>query len=174
YASGGQRRHGVPRGGRRLRRRRDLHRHEHDVSDRRLLVRVERVSRLEQPLQPRRALHRVERGLPGRRQLWRRLLAPGPRGERERERGDHDLHHAIVAKAVSAAEFYGIVALDQTATAIGNSLTPSSGLTAPTTSPNELLYGAIGVETKLNQSFTAGTGYTQLVREQSDPNAGSP
>src|SRR5213593_1963959 len=82
--------------------------------------------------------------------------------------------NAIVAKAVSAAEFYGIVALDQTATAIGNSITPSSGLTAPTTSADELLFGAIGVETKLNQAFTAGTGYTQLVREQSDPNAGAP
>src|SRR5207244_13659021 len=62
--------------------------------------------------------------------------------------------NAVVAKAVSAAEFYGIVALDQTATAIGNSLTPSSGLTAPTTSPNELLYGAIGdrKSTRLNSS----------------------
>src|SRR5439155_1473473 len=38
----------------------------------------------------------------------------------------------------------------------------------------ELLFGAIGVETKLNQTFTAGSGYTGLPREQSDPNAGSP
>src|SRR3989442_2929419 len=82
--------------------------------------------------------------------------------------------NAIAARAVSAAEFYGIVALDQTAGAIGNGITPNSGLTAPTTSANELLYGAIGVETKFNQTFTSGTGYTHLVREQSDPNAGSP
>src|SRR5438132_11542779 len=82
--------------------------------------------------------------------------------------------NSIVAKAIGASEFYGIVALDRTATATGNSTTASSGLTAPTTQPAELLFGAIGVETKLNQTFTAGSGYTGLPREQSDPNAGNP
>src|SRR5207249_4975879 len=53
--------------------------------------------------------------------------------------------NSIVAKAIGASEFYGMVALDRTATFIGDSTAPSSGLTALTTQPTELLFGAIGV-----------------------------
>src|SRR5262249_58494969 len=38
----------------------------------------------------------------------------------------------------------------------------------------ELIIGAIGVETKPNQWFRGGSGYTVLDGAQSDPNAGSP
>src|SRR5439155_26201312 len=82
--------------------------------------------------------------------------------------------NSVVAKAISASEFYGIVALDQTASFIGNDTTPTSGSTAITTQPDELLLGAIGVEAKINQTFIPGAGYTGLPREHSNPNAGSP
>jgi hypothetical protein len=82
--------------------------------------------------------------------------------------------NSIAAKAISAADFVGIGAADKTAETTGNDLSPSSGPTSPTVRPNELLMGVIGVETKLNQTFTGGAGYTVLDRAQSDPNAGNP
>src|SRR5207247_11023661 len=69
---------------------------------------------------------------------------------------------------------YGTRRPGRTHTPPGKRPTAAPGLTAPTTQPAELLFGAIGVETKLNQTFTAGSGYTGLPREQSDPNAGNP
>ena len=84
------------------------------------------------------------------------------------------LGSAVAAKAISAAEFAGIGSVDKTASAIGNSVSPSSGLTSPTAQPYELLLGGIGVETKLNQTYAGGSSYTLLTRAQSDPSAGSP
>src|SRR5439155_2576958 len=76
------------------------------------------------------------------------------------------LQHNVVAKAVSAAEFSGLhtVPLDKTATATGSSTAASSGSTAATAVPIELLVGAVGVETQSTETFTAGSGYTLLSR----------
>src|SRR5207249_1995537 len=68
------------------------------------------------------------------------------------------------AKAVSVNEFSGLAtaAFDKTASAKNTSTTPSSGSTATISQPVELLIGAIGVETKSNDGFTPGSGYTAL------------
>jgi len=76
-------------------------------------------------------------------------------------------HPSVASKAVSATEFSGLdtaARVDQTVSATGTSATPSSGPTAATSQPAELLIGAIGVETKGSESFTptAGSGYTAL------------
>jgi hypothetical protein len=70
---------------------------------------------------------------------------------------------AVVGKAVSAAYFNGLVAasrVDQTTAATGASITPSSGNTATTLQPDELVYGAIGAEetTTTATTLTVGRG----------------
>ena len=73
-------------------------------------------------------------------------------------------HPSLAARAMNADEFSGIVAsgaLDKIASAVGSSTTASSGSTATTAQANELLVGAVGVETR-SEAFTAGSGYTLL------------
>src|SRR5438552_15036733 len=84
-------------------------------------------------------------------------------------------HPLATSKALSVNEFSGVraAALDQTAGATGNSTTPASGATALTAQPNELLIGAIGVETKKTESFTAGAGYSALTSSSSGPALGN-
>src|SRR5216117_4102244 len=84
-------------------------------------------------------------------------------------------HPLATSKAVSVNEFSGVraAALDQTAGATGNSTTPASGATALTAQPNQLLIGAIGVETKKTESFTAGAGYSALTSSSSGPALGN-
>ncbi|TMA30654.1 MAG: hypothetical protein E6J79_21080, partial [Deltaproteobacteria bacterium] len=74
---------------------------------------------------------------------------------------------SVDASAVSINEFSGLGFVDRTASAGGNNGTPSSGSTAVTSQANELLLGSIGVETKKNDPFAAGAGYTGL------PNTGT-
>lgn len=65
----------------------------------------------------------------------------------------------------SAAEFAGLVptaTLDQTATATGNSATPSSGLTGASSQAAELLLGGVGAASPPPASFTVGAGYAGL------------
>jgi len=74
---------------------------------------------------------------------------------------------AVVGKAVSAYSVNGLVVasrVDQTASAIGASTAPSSGNTAITSQPDELVMGVIGVE-EINgtaTALTAGSGFTAL------------
>src|SRR5262249_13341608 len=79
-------------------------------------------------------------------------------------------HPAVIATAVSASEFAGLAVasrVDQTASATGATNSPSSGPTAVTTQPDELLIGAIAVETKQTETFTPGAGYSALLSQQS-------
>ncbi|TMA35182.1 MAG: hypothetical protein E6J79_15530, partial [Deltaproteobacteria bacterium] len=59
-------------------------------------------------------------------------------------------------------EFSGIGFVDRTHTAAGISISPSSGSTAVTSQADELLLGSIGVETKKDDPFAPGAGYTAL------------
>jgi hypothetical protein len=72
-------------------------------------------------------------------------------------------HPAVAAKAISINEFAGLGAFDRTASATGTNTTPSSGFTAVTNQSEELLIGAIGVETHATDAFTTGAGYTALL-----------
>ena len=66
--------------------------------------------------------------------------------------------------SATANEFSGLLpsgALDQTSTATGNNAAPSSGLTAPTSQANELLYGAIYFSGTNFATFAPGAGYTR-------------
>src|SRR5438094_908245 len=74
---------------------------------------------------------------------------------------------SVAASAVSINEFSGLGFVDRTASAGGNNGSPSSGSTAVTSRANELLLGSIGVETKKNDPFSPGAGYTGL------PNTGT-
>jgi hypothetical protein len=69
---------------------------------------------------------------------------------------------SITAKAVEAAHANGLVvaALDKTASATGSITSVSSGSTATTAQPNELLIGAIGYEGKAGEFSAVGSGYT--------------
>src|SRR5439155_542978 len=69
-------------------------------------------------------------------------------------------HPSVDVRAVSMNEFSGIGFVDRTHTAAGINVTPSSGSTAVTSQANELLLGSIGVETKKDDPFAAGAGYT--------------
>src|SRR5947207_2012003 len=71
-------------------------------------------------------------------------------------------HPSVDVRAVSMNEFSGIGFVDRTHTAAGINVTPSSGSTAVTSQANELLLGSIGVETKKDDPFAAGAGYTGL------------
>src|SRR3989441_5535079 len=83
-------------------------------------------------------------------------------------------HPLATSNALSVNEFSGLraSALDKTAGATGNSTTPASGATALTAQPDELLIGAIGVETKKTESFTGGAGHTPPTRSSSGPGLG--
>src|SRR6266850_1251054 len=74
-------------------------------------------------------------------------------------------HPSLAAIAVSADELSGFIApaVDRTLGATGNDTSPSSGNSTATQQADELLIGAIGVESKLNEGFTPGPGYTSLV-----------
>src|SRR5881392_2818485 len=84
-------------------------------------------------------------------------------------------HPLATSKAVSVNEFSGLraSALDRTASATGNDTTPATSATAVTTQPDELLLGAVGVETKKTESFTPGAGYTALTASSSGPALGA-
>ena len=72
---------------------------------------------------------------------------------------------AVVSKMMSSSYFSGlaVAARDKVASATGASTSPSSGSTATTTQPDELLIGAVGVETTgTGSAFTAGSGYIAL------------
>src|SRR3989442_1369088 len=80
-------------------------------------------------------------------------------------------HPLATSKALSVNEFSGLraSALDKTAGATGNSTTPASGATALSAQPDELLIGAIGVETKKTESFTGGAPDTAPNPPSSSP-----
>jgi len=81
-------------------------------------------------------------------------------------------HPSLAARAMSADEFSGLGTsgtLDKTASATGSSTSPSSGTTATTSQPSELLIGAIDVETR-GDTFTVGSGYTSLASISSASN----
>src|SRR2546426_1809021 len=84
-------------------------------------------------------------------------------------------HPLATSKAVSVNEFSGLraSALDRTASATGNDTTPATSATAVTTQPDELLLGAVGVETKKTESFTPRSGYTALTAFSSGPPPGA-
>jgi hypothetical protein len=65
-------------------------------------------------------------------------------------------HPSVVSKAVTAFDFAGLLnpVVDRTATATGNSTTPSSGATATTLSAEELLIGATGAEARITSDAT--------------------
>jgi hypothetical protein len=76
---------------------------------------------------------------------------------------------AAVSKAVSIYYVSGLVLpKDQSATATGNSNSPSSGNTANTTQDYELLIGAIGY--KNTSTFTAGGSFTALIKSTAGTN----
>src|SRR5205823_4158950 len=52
--------------------------------------------------------------------------------------------------------------VDKTQTGAGNSVSPTTAATATTSQASELLLGSIGVETKKDDPFVAGAGYTAL------------
>jgi hypothetical protein len=68
-----------------------------------------------------------------------------------------------VSVAVSVTEFSGaaVSPLDKTASAVGTSMSPSSGATASTAQAGELLVGAIGAVGNY-MVFTPGAGYSAL------------
>ena len=75
---------------------------------------------------------------------------------------------AVVSKAISASYIGGLVMasrVDQTAATTGTSAAPSSGNTATTSQPQELVIGAIGVQETSTTATTLsapGSGYTAL------------
>src|SRR5262249_15603542 len=79
-------------------------------------------------------------------------------------------HPNVVARAIAVSEFSGLAAtsmIDRTSTGTGNSTTPTSGNTATTQQADELVFGAIGVESNTLESFTPGTTFTALARASS-------
>jgi cysteine-rich repeat protein len=80
-------------------------------------------------------------------------------------------HPSVAARTASVNEFSGLAAtamLDRTSTNFGNNTTSvSSGATATTQQADELLFGAIGVETNTSETFTAGASFTALTRAAS-------
>src|SRR5712692_32748 len=70
---------------------------------------------------------------------------------------------------LSVFEFTGVSALDQTAHAQGNSSSPNTGLTAATTSNNELVFAGLGLPNNSTATVTAGTGF-QLLLQDAPPN----
>jgi hypothetical protein len=73
-------------------------------------------------------------------------------------------------------EFSGLSAtspLDQTAHAQGSGATASSGMTATTTSANELIFSGGGLPASYGGTATAGSGYTMLQQNTSSSTAAS-
>jgi len=66
-------------------------------------------------------------------------------------------------------EYTGVSGLDQTAHAQGNGSSPNTGLTAATTSNNELVFAGLGVPNASTATVTAGTGF-QLLLQDAPPN----
>lgn len=79
-------------------------------------------------------------------------------------------HPSTNRRNVAAAEFAGLAAapVDQVASNTGtmnNAAPPTSGTTAETTSPNQVLIGAFGVAGSSADNFNlTGSGYTQIAR----------
>jgi hypothetical protein len=74
-------------------------------------------------------------------------------------------HPTLAARAMSVSEFTGVAptgAVDRTATATGTSNAPSSGFTATTRQADELVIGAMGIETHSVGAFAAGASYTAV------------
>src|SRR5436309_1731640 len=71
-------------------------------------------------------------------------------------------HPSVRSRALSINEFSGLGYVDKTQTGAGNSVTPTTAATATTSQASELLLGSIGVETKKDDPFAAGAGYTAL------------
>jgi type II secretory pathway pseudopilin PulG len=73
---------------------------------------------------------------------------------------------SAAAKAVSVCYANGLISasrVDVTHTGTGNNTDPTSGATAATTQASELLFGAIGTESRISSTtMTAGSGYTLL------------
>jgi cysteine-rich repeat protein len=71
-------------------------------------------------------------------------------------------HPSVAARAVSVNVFSGLAGasvLDRTATGTGTSTAPATPATAATTQADELLIGAMGVETGSTETFTLGASY---------------
>jgi len=66
-------------------------------------------------------------------------------------------------------EYTGVNGLDQTAHAQGTGSSPNSGLTATTTSNNELVFAGLGLPNNSTATVTAGTGF-QLLLQDAPPN----
>src|SRR5262249_22130537 len=73
-------------------------------------------------------------------------------------------------------EFSGLSAtspLDQTAHAQGSGATASSGMTATTTSANELIFSGVGMPASYTGTATSGSGYAMLQQDISSSRAAS-
>jgi hypothetical protein len=85
-------------------------------------------------------------------------------------------HPTAVARAMAASEFAGMAAtgrVDRLATATGAVTSVSVGPTAVTSQPDEMLVGALGVETKKDNPFTPTGAFTAVDSvEQSSGTAG--
>jgi hypothetical protein len=66
-------------------------------------------------------------------------------------------------------EYSGVSGLDQTAHAQGSGASPNTGLTATTTSNNELVFAGLGLANASTATVTAGTGF-QLLLQDAPPN----
>jgi hypothetical protein len=66
-------------------------------------------------------------------------------------------------------EFAGVSGLDQTAHAQGSGTSPNTGLTATTTSNNELVFAGLGLPNNSTTPATAGAGF-QLLLQDAPPN----
>jgi cysteine-rich repeat protein len=85
-------------------------------------------------------------------------------------------HPSAAARGMSVSEFSGLAdgaAVDRTAIGVGNSTLPATAATAPTTQPDELLLGVIGVETRSSDPFTPGAGYIPLPPGSSGSSGGT-
>ena len=77
-------------------------------------------------------------------------------------------HPSVAARGMSVTEFSGLAKIsqiDQTQSNTGSTIGVSSNATGTTTTPDELLIGAIGEEGKLVDGFTPGTSWTGLPRD---------
>jgi hypothetical protein len=62
-------------------------------------------------------------------------------------------------------EYSGVTALDRTAHAQGSSNAPSSGLTAATTSANELVFAGLGLPSSSGAGVSGGSGYQMELQD---------
>jgi hypothetical protein len=76
-------------------------------------------------------------------------------------------HPSVTARALSGSEFSGLLGSgtrDRVSTDTGNDDAPDSGTTATTSQADELLFGALGVNGRIGDSFTPTAPYTGLTR----------